>query len=358
MMRGDPDFADNARALIEVGRALDEPSRADRERVRARLTAVLGAPSAFAAPHRSAADSGASAGPQCAPSGLTALKLVSSLGLALALTTAGAGLFWTWRSAPDPQPSALRASLPEPAAKPATATAAPTSSAATSMPNAGEPMRAAQRSAKAAAALPAVFSRRRSGFERRELGRASDTHGTANMAALSARTTHAFWEAESSTNTGASALGVATRPASAHANRPTDAPRAAATNALPTPAVAHPDAPQAAATNALPTPTVAHPDAPRAAAATPPSMAGELALLDAAQRALARGELQRALTQLDQHTARYPSGSLVPERSAARAVTLCRMQRRGEGLLELQRLQARASSSPLLAWARESCGVE
>jgi hypothetical protein len=83
-----------------------------------------------------------------------------------------------------------------------------------------------------------------------------------------------------------------------------------------------------------------------------------LALLDAAQRALAQGELRSALAQLDQHAARFPTGGLVPERLAARAVTLCRMQRNAEGLHELQRLKARAPASPLLAWAREACESE
>jgi hypothetical protein len=101
----------------------------------------------------------------------------------------------------------------------------------------------------------------------------------------------------------------------------------------------------------------AQPAAPPTAASAR-SLAGELALLDAAQRALARGELRIALAQLDQHAARFPGGGLVPERLAARAVTLCRMQRNAEGRRELQRLQARAPASPLLAWARAACGSQ
>jgi hypothetical protein len=84
-------------------------------------------------------------------------------------------------------------------------------------------------------------------------------------------------------------------------------------------------------------------------------LAGELRLLGAAQRALSNKQFARALALLDEHASRYPTGSLVPERLAARAVVLCRMDRVSAGLSELQLLEAGAPASPLLHWARTSC---
>jgi hypothetical protein len=379
MMQGDRDFADKARALIEVGRALDEPSPADRERVRARLSAALGAASALTAPRRAAAESGTSPGLQGAPTGLSTIKLVSSLGLALTLSMAGVGLVRTLRSARDERPSAVRASPGEPgestaraAHAPETGRAALVSRPAASTPSAAEAMPDAPRDAKAVGSPLAVVSRRRAVIVRRELGRASDARVAVGGLRAAERGEGMGANAEvgtgaSATSTGTSTASMRTASTGAMASTAADVQRSAATaahaeavqaaaNTQPAPATARPDAQRAAASHVVTTP--AHAEAPRAAAARAPTLAGELALLDAAQGALARGEFQRALQQLDQHAARYPSGSLAPERSAARAVTLCRLQRRSDGLRELQRLQSHAPSSPLLAWVREACGIE
>jgi hypothetical protein len=95
-------------------------------------------------------------------------------------------------------------------------------------------------------------------------------------------------------------------------------------------------------------------------AATPPapSLSEELALMAAAQRALARNQLPRALALLDRHAQRYPSGALVPERIAARAVALCRSHLPEQGARELHNLIARAPSSPLIGWVRADCRSE
>lgn len=85
------------------------------------------------------------------------------------------------------------------------------------------------------------------------------------------------------------------------------------------------------------------------------SLSEELALMMTAQRALAANQLSRALTLLDQHQKRFPSGALVPERLAARAVALCRSQRPNDGARELQKLVERAPNSPLISWARADC---
>jgi hypothetical protein len=98
--------------------------------------------------------------------------------------------------------------------------------------------------------------------------------------------------------------------------------------------------------------------APAASVVRDSSLAAELALLGAAQRALANGELERALSELDRHAARYPNGSLVQERKAARAVTLCRLGRQDDGLVELRRMEVDAADSPLLSWARKHCRAD
>jgi hypothetical protein len=84
-------------------------------------------------------------------------------------------------------------------------------------------------------------------------------------------------------------------------------------------------------------------------------LGGELALLSAAQRALAVSDLGRALALLDQHASHYPEGRLTQERLAARAATLCRMGRSADGAQELAHLRARAPQSPLLSWASGYC---
>jgi hypothetical protein len=80
-------------------------------------------------------------------------------------------------------------------------------------------------------------------------------------------------------------------------------------------------------------------------------------LLAAAQQAMRTQKLSRALDLLDEHATRFPRGALRPERLAARAVVLCRMSETNTGRAALHRLEAETSESPLLAWAREACGM-
>lgn len=70
-------------------------------------------------------------------------------------------------------------------------------------------------------------------------------------------------------------------------------------------------------------------DAP--AGASPSALAAEAALLQAAQTALAAGDVVAALQQLERHAREFPGGVLAPERAALRVVALCAGGREKEG---------------------------
>lgn len=67
-------------------------------------------------------------------------------------------------------------------------------------------------------------------------------------------------------------------------------------------------------------------------------LAEEIALLQRARRALARGDAAAALSALDEHAARFPGGTLAPERAHARVSALCLAGRRAEAETEAERL--------------------
>ncbi len=84
-----------------------------------------------------------------------------------------------------------------------------------------------------------------------------------------------------------------------------------------------PAPPAPAAAPEAPVPT-AEPPAP----VRPPStLTEETRLLWEADQALRSGDANRAVSLLDEHAARYPDGSLGPERGAERIVALCKMGR-------------------------------
>jgi hypothetical protein len=351
MTRAGSNIADKTRALVEAGRTLDEPSAADRERVRARLTAALSAGAVVTTASKTAAERGASASAQTAGAGIGAAKLFSSWGAAAVLATAAAGgVVWMRGTPTNSRPPVVQTAStaqPIPGKSAATSRAsAPSETASPILPSALDPnsspaappaLELSAREPLAPLAVPnrkllsgpkLANSRQRAALERQELAGDSDAARVqSSRTAASPVTERDALPAAPPTPSGA----------------PSAALSAAQTDS---------DAPPSAAAVRPPTETA------QPAAASARSLAGELALLDAAQRALALGELRSALAQLDQHAARFPSGGLVPERLAARAVTLCRMQRSREGLRELQRLQARAPASPLLTWAREACGSQ
>jgi len=88
-----------------------------------------------------------------------------------------------------------------------------------------------------------------------------------------------------------------------------------------------------------------------------PNVAGEIALLDDAQRALASGHPDRALQLLDRHAREFPRGSLIEERSAARIIALCALGRVTPARAESAAFVRRFPSSPLVERVRAACGA-
>ncbi len=140
-----------------------------------------------------------------------------------------------------------------------------------------------------------------------------------------------------------SASGAASMPSARTTDRP-DSP-----SALP-PAPARkmqPEAPARAAHAA---------SAKRAAAEPAPDVAGEIALLNEAQRALASGRADRALQLLDRHAREFPHGSLGEERAAARIIALCALGRETAARAEIAAFVRQSPESPLLERVRAACG--
>ncbi|MEZ4225144.1 MAG: hypothetical protein R3B13_29605 [Polyangiaceae bacterium] len=82
----------------------------------------------------------------------------------------------------------------------------------------------------------------------------------------------------------------------------------------------------------------------------------ESGLLARAQKRLVAGDPNAALRELDQHAARYPHGSLTPEREAARALALCAAGRVAEARAASARFVAQHPNSPLTPRVRAACG--
>ena len=84
------------------------------------------------------------------------------------------------------------------------------------------------------------------------------------------------------------------------------------------------------------------------------SLAQELSLLARAQRALREDDPRTALTIVQEHTARFPEGSLQEERSGIEALARCLL---GESDADsVQAFLKRSPSSPLAARVRKECG--
>lgn len=110
-----------------------------------------------------------------------------------------------------------------------------------------------------------------------------------------------------------------------------------------------------------PKPPEAAPSVARSAAGSvPPAAAGddlqaENELLGRAQRALGGGDTGGAMAALDEHASRFPKGSLTVERRAVRALTLCAMGKKAEGLREAAPLLAAGPDDPLAARITHAC---
>jgi hypothetical protein len=95
--------------------------------------------------------------------------------------------------------------------------------------------------------------------------------------------------------------------------------------------------------------------APVANVAEPAGLEVELELLSTAQGALQRHDPSQALDALDEHAARFPSGTLRPERMAGRALALCELGRLTEARLEARAFLEAFPTSPLAARVKQSC---
>jgi hypothetical protein len=86
------------------------------------------------------------------------------------------------------------------------------------------------------------------------------------------------------------------------------------------------------------------------------SLTEENKLLAAAHAELSRGNAGAALAILDEHAARFPRGTLAPERRATRAMALCKAGRTEEGRRELVALYGGDSKSPMAQKIDRACG--
>jgi hypothetical protein len=81
----------------------------------------------------------------------------------------------------------------------------------------------------------------------------------------------------------------------------------------------------------------------------------ELPLLQSAQDALRRGDIDRALGLLDEHAKRFPAGALAEERRAAHALAACRKPGSPSARAEAEAFLRDSPSSPLVESVREAC---
>lgn len=95
---------------------------------------------------------------------------------------------------------------------------------------------------------------------------------------------------------------------------------------------------------------------PTATAEAVDSLTEENKLLARAHAALSSGDAGAALAILDEHAARFPRGTLAPERRATRAMALCKAGRVEEGRRELTALYGGDSKSPMAQKIDRACG--
>jgi hypothetical protein len=91
---------------------------------------------------------------------------------------------------------------------------------------------------------------------------------------------------------------------------------------------------------------------------TTADLEGEVRLLEEADAELRRGDAEAAVARLAEHSARYPSGALVDEREAIRAMALCRLGKVAEGKMVADRFLSATRKSSLAARVRVACGLE
>ncbi|MBX3272056.1 MAG: hypothetical protein KF729_17455, partial [Sandaracinaceae bacterium] len=112
---------------------------------------------------------------------------------------------------------------------------------------------------------------------------------------------------------------------------------------------------EAIAPDVTPAPAEPGPRRARAGLSPAPSLSSETELLRDAHRALQAGAPARALTLLDEHAARFPSGALSEERAATRVLALCEAGREDSARSEAARFLAAHPRSMHAARVRASC---
>jgi hypothetical protein len=108
---------------------------------------------------------------------------------------------------------------------------------------------------------------------------------------------------------------------------------------------------QAAIPGAAPVPSAVH----MQPAAVPPAIEAETRALRSALADLRDGRADRALASLDAQIARFPEGVLAEERSEARIMALCAVDRTGEAREAAARFLAEYPRSVLAGRVRASC---
>ena len=125
---------------------------------------------------------------------------------------------------------------------------------------------------------------------------------------------------------------------------------------IPAPPVTSPPAiaPAVAPAVQAPIANVTHASSPPAA--PPSTLYEETRRLGAADDALKAGDAPTALSILADHTTRFPSSALAPERAAERISALCMAGRRAEARQEAARFLQEQSVGPLAARVKAACG--
>lgn len=90
----------------------------------------------------------------------------------------------------------------------------------------------------------------------------------------------------------------------------------------------------------------------------PPSIGEETSLLAGAQSALRAGDAKGALSLLERHRERYPSGALAEEREASRVLALCKLGRVAEARSAADTFVTAHPRSPAVPRVRAACAPD
>lgn len=153
---------------------------------------------------------------------------------------------------------------------------------------------------------------------------------------------------------GAGTIAVEPKRDTEAARTPAAPARLAASSAAPLPAsAATSDTSAVPATSAMPATSIT--SAP--AGAAPPTLDDEIALVRDARAALRAGDAARSLSLLDTHDRLFPDGALGEDCAAERVYALCALGRTDDARVVATRFLAEHPVSPHAAAVRASCGI-